>query len=279
MKRVLGVAAAALLYAGSGFAQQRPLVTEDPETVGAGRVLLEGGVDYARSASFPAAGLTGNELRFPVAGVSVGVSSIAELQIDGAFWSRLNIVNRRPAPLSGLVTASETTNTFDDVVVATKVRLLSETPTRPSAGIRFGMKLPTASEESGIGLGTNDFFASFLLAKTVQSVRIVGNGGIGVFTDPTRGDHHNHEVLYGISFARAVSNAMEVVGEITGHASTAGSDEPPGTDSRGAFRLGARYTMGMLRLDAGLLVGLTARDPSVGFTTGFTYVFSAFQLP
>ena len=30
-----------------GFAQQRPLVTEDPETVGSGLILLEGGFDDA----------------------------------------------------------------------------------------------------------------------------------------------------------------------------------------------------------------------------------------
>ena len=33
-----------LVAASSAFAQQRPLVTEDPETIGAGLVLLEGGV-------------------------------------------------------------------------------------------------------------------------------------------------------------------------------------------------------------------------------------------
>ena len=27
--------------------QQRPLVTEDPEPIGAGRVLIEGGIDFA----------------------------------------------------------------------------------------------------------------------------------------------------------------------------------------------------------------------------------------
>ena len=40
-------------------AQQRPLITEDPETIGAGRVLVEAGVDYARDAEFPASGLEG----------------------------------------------------------------------------------------------------------------------------------------------------------------------------------------------------------------------------
>src|SRR5262249_7986097 len=31
----------------AAFAQQRPLVTEDPEPIGAGRILIEGGIDYA----------------------------------------------------------------------------------------------------------------------------------------------------------------------------------------------------------------------------------------
>ena len=42
------------LVAVPAFAQQRPLVTEDPEVVGAGRVLLEGGIDYGRDVLFPA---------------------------------------------------------------------------------------------------------------------------------------------------------------------------------------------------------------------------------
>ena len=40
--RVLSAVFSILLFAGSVSAQQRPLVTEDPEPIGAGRVLLEG---------------------------------------------------------------------------------------------------------------------------------------------------------------------------------------------------------------------------------------------
>ena len=74
-------------------------------------------------------------------------------------------------------------------------------------------------------------------------------------------------------------SAAELVGEVSGRVNTNGDTAPVATDSMGSFRLGARYTTGMLRLDAGLLVGLTARDPGFGFTGGFTYVFSAFQVP
>ncbi len=42
------VAATFAMAASRAGAQQRPLVTEDPETIGAGLVLLEGGFDLQR---------------------------------------------------------------------------------------------------------------------------------------------------------------------------------------------------------------------------------------
>src|SRR5690349_24532793 len=81
-------------------AQQRPLVTEDPEPIGAGRVLVEGGIDVAHNQQYPVSGLKGNLIRFPTIGISVGLSSIAELQIDGGLYNRLNITDRVSAPLS-----------------------------------------------------------------------------------------------------------------------------------------------------------------------------------
>ena len=60
-----------VLCAASGVAaQQRPLTTEDPETIGTGRVLLEAGLDYAREAEYPVSGLEGQLFRFPLLGGS-----------------------------------------------------------------------------------------------------------------------------------------------------------------------------------------------------------------
>lgn len=269
-----------LLISGPALAQQRPLVTEDPETIGAGRVLLEGGFDYGRDVLFPASGLNGNLLRFPLVGVSVGVSSIAEVQVDGGFYNRLSISERREAPLAGMVDATgDTTSDIEDLVIATKVRILPEGTTRPSFGVRFATRLPNASNESGIGLDTTDFFASALIAKTVQSVRIVGNVGVGILGDPTRGDRQNDVLTYGLSFARALTDATEVVGEINGRANVRDGTPPPGTDTRSTVRVGSRYTRGLLRLDGAILIGLTSRDPGFGLAGGFTYVFNAFRIP
>jgi hypothetical protein len=264
----------------SAHAQQRPLLTEDAETIGAGRVLVEGGLGYSRHVKYPVSGLEGHLLRLPLIGVSVGVSSIAEIQIDGGLYNRLTITDRREAPLAGMVTASgSSTSSIEDLVIGTKVRVVAETAGRPSFGVRLATKLPNASNESGLGLDTTDFYAQMLVAKTVESVRVVGNLGVGILSDPTRGDRQNDVVSYGLSFARALSDAGEIVGEVNGRISTRSGDPPPGTDTRGTIRFGARYTVGSWRADAALLFGVTSRDPRIGFTTGFTYVFNAFQIP
>src|SRR5947208_177174 len=107
MKRLVWCVCCALLTASPAFAQQRPLVTEDPEPVGAGRVLLEAGADLAHDQQYPVSGLKGTLVRFPTIGLSFGISSIAELQIDGSLRQFLTIKSRNPnAPLASLMTFS-----------------------------------------------------------------------------------------------------------------------------------------------------------------------------
>jgi len=278
--RILFASLIFVLGAGSAVAQQRPLLTEDPETIGAGRVLVEGGVEYDNDAVYPVSGLHGDLFRVPIGGVSIGVSSIAEVQFDQISFSRLSITSRRPAPLSDVVTATGSSTTdAEDLIVGTKIRIAGETGSRPAFGFRFATKLPNAGNESGLGLDTTDFFATVLAGKTTQSVRIVGNVGLGILGDPTNGNRQNDVLLYGVSFARAITNAAEVVGEVHGRANTRGGGPLPGTESRSVVRMGLRYTYGGLRGDAAVLLGATNNDPGVGFTAGFTYVFNAFQVP
>ena len=95
--RGAGIVLMMTLCTASALAQQRPLVTEDPETIGSGNMLIEAGFDVQRSIFYPASGLEGNLLRLPTLGVSFGLSSIAELQVDGGFYNRLNVTARVPA--------------------------------------------------------------------------------------------------------------------------------------------------------------------------------------
>ena len=280
MTRTLVLALVALGCAGTAAAQQRPLVTEDPETIGAGLVLVEGGFDYQRGLFYPVSGLEGNLVRVPTLGVSLGISSIAELQIDGGLYNRLAIGARKEGPLSSqLDFTGDRTSDVEDITVATKIRLAGEGAGHPAFGVRLATRLPNASNESGLGLDTTDFFVSALVGKTIQSVRVVGNLGLGILGDPTRGDRQNDVLTYGASFARAVQEGVEVVGEINGRLDTRQGDPPPGTESRAAMRVGGRITRGTVRLDGGIILGMTSRDASFGFTAGLTWVFKGFKVP
>lgn len=281
MKKYVAVAVAILVcvaFASTAGAQQRPLVTQDPETIGTGRILVEGGLDYGTDMFFPVSGLKGNLLRLPVVGVIVGVGPIAEVQVIGSLRDRLAITHQGDGPLADLVQGiGSTTTDMGDVLVGMKLSVLAESESHPAFAVRFATRLPTEGTSSGIGTGTVDFYASALGAKTVESFRIVGNLGLGVLTDPIQGDRHNNVLTFGGSLARALTSEIEVVGEINGRASFRAVDLP-GTESRATMRFGARYTRGPARVDAAALLGMTSRDPGVGFTVGVTYIFEAFKV-
>lgn len=259
-----------------GRAQQRPLVTEDPETVGLNRALVEAGFELDKDQLYSAHGLEGDTTHIATFGVSVGIGPSAEVQIDGGLRQRLKVTERlpvRPLASSADLFPGDTSSTFEDFVVATKIRLVEETESHPAMGARFGTKLPTAEHATGLGLGTTDFFATFLVAKTVQSVRTVGNFGLHVLGNPRGAQQHVQAFGFGLSVARALTNAFEVVGEVNGRLKPFDA-VPEGLESRGALRFAGRYTYSMLRLDFGVLVGLTPRDPSFGISAGATYAIS-----
>lgn len=280
IQRTIAIASVVLASAGAAHAQQRPLLTEDPETVGTGRILVEAGLTTSRDRTFSGSGLTGDLLQVPQVGLSIGVGPIAEIQIDGGFYSRLHITSRDAAPLSDrLDIDGDTTSSVDDIVVGAKIRLVSEAAGRPGFGLRLVTKLPNASNESGLGLNTMDFYATLLVGKTTGSTRFVGNAGLGILSDPIENARQTDVLPYGFSIARAIAEGLEVVGEVNGHVQFSEELPPPGAESHAVFRAGVRYTRGPGRVDAGLLIGATSKDPSIGFTVGYTHVFKAFTAP
>jgi hypothetical protein len=210
----------------------------------------------------------------------VGVGPIAEIQVDGSFYRQLTITERRPAPLSSVLSfTGNKTSAVDDFVIATKLRLLNESPGRPAIGLRFATRLPNASNESGLGQDTTDFYASFLMGKTVKSLRLVGNVGVAIVGDPTVAARQEDLLTFGMSLARAVVGGLEMVAEYNGRMNLAASSPVPGTENRGVARGGLRFTRGPVRLDAAALVGATSSDLDLGATAGLTWVFTAFRMP
>lgn len=279
----IAIAVAAVLFAAvtPAAAQSRPLLTEDAETVPAGYILVEAGFDIERGAIYPVSGLEGNLTRIGTLGLSFGVSSIAEVQLDGGVRSQLGITMRDPAaPLAHMLDVpGESTGDFEDLRIGTKVRFVHEGPGRPAVAIRFSTKLPNASNESGLGRDTTDFHFGLLVAKTVQSVRFAANGGFAIMGDATRGDRQNDVLEYGLSVARAVRPGVELVGEINGRINTREGEPIPGTETRSMLRLGGRATRGPVRIDGAFLIGVTEFDPNWGLSAGVTWVFRGFNVP
>src|SRR5262249_58602624 len=100
--RIIFASLILFLGAGSAVAQQRPLLTEDPETIGAGRVLVEGGVEYDDDAVYPVSGLRGNLWRGAVVGGGGGGRPNAGIQIVQNSFFRLSLTTPPPPPLSEL---------------------------------------------------------------------------------------------------------------------------------------------------------------------------------
>jgi hypothetical protein len=268
-----------VLTASSATAQQRPLETQDPATIGTGHVLVEAGISYARDELYPLSGLQGNLWQLPVIGLDVGLSPIADLQITGGPYNRLSITDRHPAPLKDLVTATgDTTHAVEDLAIGAKIRLVPEAPGRPGVGFRFSVRLPNAKHESGLGQDTTDFSASLLGGKTIASLRVVGNVGFTIMSEPLDPFKQNDVLTYGLSVVRKIRLDAELVGDVNGRWSTRNAVPPIGTESRGTVTLGGRYSRGPTRFDAAAFIGLTSIDATIGVKIGVTYVFTAFSL-
>lgn len=251
-------------------AQQRPLVTQDPEVIGAGTVLVESGVETGSNIWYPVSGLTGDRVGVPI-GLSVGLGTVAELQIDGGYqW--LAIDRRDFAPLDSRVGPGDRTSDVIDVTLAMKVRVLEEGARRPGIGLRFATELPNASNESGLGLDTLNFVGTILLGKDVAAFRVVGNLGVAVLSDVLQGSLQHDALVGGVSVAFAVRPSMDVVGEIAGRQVLFADRAPIGAEPRGQVRAAVRYTRGGWRADGGLVIGTTRQDPGFGVLVGLTWV-------
>ena len=166
-----------------------------------------------------------------------------------------------------------------DIEIGAKIRLMVEGDHRPAFAFRFSTRLPNAKHASGLGQDTTDFSASLLAAKTVQSIRVVVNTGFTIMSEPLDAAKQNDLLTYGLSITHAMTERVELVGDVNGRWSTRNGVAPVGTESRARATVGGRYTRGAVRFDGGVCFGLTAVDSKVGLTAGVTYVFNAFALP
>lgn len=261
----------------SAQAQQRPLVTEDVDTLPSGTLRVEVGLDFVQNAKFPVSGLTGDLSRIGVVGINIGVAPNVEIQLDGVLQNFLSINSARPNPPIGLnfdPTKTNSTNGIGDTTLSTKIKLRAETKRGPSLGFRFGVQLPNSNQARGIGLNQTNAYGTVLIGKkfgTDGRFNTFGNLGLGILSAPLQTFTQNDVVLYGVAGIFRLNKQFNLAGEINGRANTRSGKAPLGTESQSEARFGMQFKATGLRFDVAGIAGLTSNSPRSGVTFGVTY--------
>jgi len=151
-----------------------------------------------------------------------------------------------------------------DTRVGLQVVALKDTTHHPALAFAYYVKLPTASEEKGLGTGRYDHTLVFLLSKKVGHFDLDFNGA---YLNHGREDGEGRESggQAAFAFSREFENNFGFAGEFSGQS----LDE---AQPRGVYALAAAtYKVNRrLQLDGGARFGLTPDAPRAGVFAGMT---------
>ena len=252
------------------LAQQRPLVTERAETLEQGHVLLDIGVEFLQDAVFPFSGLEGDLTRAGVLGVRIGAADNVEVQFLGTVQNILNIEDRYPAPNTPrLQFSGSSTSDVGDFSLATKVRLKEEEPGWPTLSFRFGLELPNASNENGLGNDETNVFGGFLVQKRLGKLKFLTDLGVAILGNPVVSGSQDDLFTYGAALIYSVHPQVDLLVDAAGRAGPGDI----GTEEQSTLRLGSQIEALGLRWDVAAFIGLRDTDPSSGVVMGISKEF------
>lgn len=285
MKRLFPILAIIISLSLGAFAQQqRPLITEDVDTVPEGAVRVSAGVDFLQNAKFPLSGLKGDQTRVGVINVGIGFSPNVEFQVEGTLRNFL-AVNSAGASAIPLTVNGNSTSDVGDFVLSTKIKLKNETKNTPAIGFKFGFQLPNSNQARGIGTNQINVFGKMIFQKKFgrkkgqdPRANIFGNIGIGILTAPLERFSQNDVLLYGMAGIFRVTDHVNIAAEISGRQSTR-KNAPLGTESQSQFTIGTQIKTSGLRFDTAAIIGLNKYSPRTGITFGVTYQTSQIFTP
>ncbi len=159
---------------------QRPILfTENPNSVGNGKLSVGFGAEYLKKDEATPLKAPIRLLKIPVARTYVGVGEIVDVLVD---WR-------------GRLFAAQGTgkhvSDWGDVSIGTKINFLKESRSQPSLAVMYLVKLPNTSHDELLGSNQTDFFLSLLAAKKFGDVHARVNVGLGILDDP----EHPHSQL------------------------------------------------------------------------------------
>jgi hypothetical protein len=237
------------------ISQQYPVPTETPEILSAGTAHAEIGFGQYADQTFPLSGLEGTLTKLGNLRFGFSYDNNVELQFDGTVHNILEIKSRHEALNSTLATSNSVTGDVGDFTLWTKFRLISEYSFFSTVSIRFGVQLPDASNRSGLGVNTFDFYSSFLFEKHFGGIRWVLNTGLGILGSPAELRQQHEVLIYGFGCYAPLGEKLAFVLETAGRA---------GHQGPGIYRL-ANGDAGLQTTFAGIswkLLGVLSFSPS-----------------
>jgi hypothetical protein len=223
--------------------------------------------------------LRGDETSVGVLSLRMGISKIAEIEIEGAVQNFLDVKSQGASFVPNLeLTGVNSTHDTGDFTISTKVRFMAPSGKKPGLALRFGFIMPNSNQARGIGTNTTNVFAMIALEEQIQKLRLMGDLGIEIMQAPNALFSQNDVLMYGAGFSYPLHKRVNIVGEVNGLYSARNINAAlVGTQSAGQARLGLQIFAGGFTWDLAGIRGLNKYDPGSGFTFGITKEFHLFD--
>jgi hypothetical protein len=261
------------LFLPHAWSQQRPLQTDNANLLRVGDVSAAVGVEFLQNQKYSLSGLQGDLSRLGTFSIHIGVGEFAEFQISGVMQDFLSISEHTPNPPVPSTVIENYTSDYGNLILASKIRIAAEKTARPALAFKFGVELPNAKPESGLGKSETNFYASLLAAKRVKQVELLANVGFGILGSPVEVRRQADPLTYGFAMLYPIYKNVSFVGEINGR-------QGPyrlGNENQSQVRAGLQIHTRLLRWDIAGIAGLKQFDPDSGITFGVTYQAKVFH--
>lgn len=262
-----------LLYPVLLAAQQQPLPVEPASVLNAGEAAVSLGAGYLHDQPFPLSGLSGDLARVGTLRFSIAVSEYAEMQLEGTLLTALTVRERRPAFNAAVTTTNDRTADIGDFTVWTKFTVLQERRHGLTAGMRLGVQMPNASNESGLGVDEMNFYSVFLFEKSFTG-RLLVNAGLAIYSDPARLGSQHDMFVYGAEYRHPVSTDASLYVQAAGRDGHTG----PGVPRLATLRAGAELSRGPLSARFAGILNSAPSDKARGAELTLTYRFTVIDM-
>ena len=236
-----------------------PLDTQDANVIEAGSLEARLGFEYLEDLNLAFSTDTDRDRdvwNVPTLDLAVGVGKVVEIQ---AYFEGIHADEKDADSKYGA----------GDLELFTKIQLRQEDD-MPAFGLRFGTKLPNASNEDALGTDEFDFSGGLLMSKHLGKVETHFNLGMGILGNPHQNSNQDDVLMYGVGVIIPATDNLNFALEVNGQGC---SDD---NNDFSHFMAGIQYQTDALRFDIGAGAGLSDESQDWSIKCGITKTFDNF---